>query len=60
MEGALVRAHCAAVVLGNAITSLIDFSPANSITNLSRPNAIPPETAKKALKHKRTQIQHQS
>lgn len=37
-----VSTHCAAAVLGNAMTSLMDGTPASSIASLSRPNAMPP------------------
>lgn len=36
-DGDLVRAHCAVVVFGNAITSLMELAPANNITILSNP-----------------------
>jgi len=41
-EGDLVRAHCAVVVFGKAMTSLIELALASNITNLSRPKAMPP------------------
>jgi len=37
-----VSAHCAVVVFGKAMTSLMELAPANNITNLSNPKAIPP------------------
>ena len=37
-----MRAHCAVVVFGKAMTSLMELAPANNITNLSSPYAIPP------------------
>lgn len=41
-EGVLVSAHCAVVVFGKAITSLMELAPASIITILSNPLAIPP------------------
>jgi len=37
-----VRAQCAVVVFGKAMASLMELAPANSITNLSNPKAMPP------------------
>src|SRR5262245_15807328 len=41
-EGASAIRSCAAVVLGKAITSRMDFSPASRATTRSSPKAMPP------------------
>mmetsp|Transcript_40268 Transcript_40268/g.89427 ORF Transcript_40268/g.89427 Transcript_40268/m.89427 type:complete len:100 (+) Transcript_40268:279-578(+) len=41
-DGAPVKAHCAAAVLGKAITSLMDGTPASNMASRSKPRAMPP------------------
>lgn len=57
-DGDLVRTHWAVVVFGKAITSLMELVPANNITSLSNPNAIPPACATYQLvKHIQMNVQ---